>query len=416
MKFLVVGHGAREHAIARRLNREGNSVSSFRIKSNIGLGAVCCQSSIRPEYDVASILRFAKECKVDAIIVGHEEPIFRGIADEARKARIPCYAPLLAAAKLESDKLYAKRIVAEVSPSLLPRAHVATSRADAVEYARHLHPPFVIKNPIHGDEQATQVILDIKRDRLDYWLEKYISQSGVVLFEEYIRGHDFFVYCFTDGKRFLFPKVVKDYPFKRNSNRGEKTGGMGSVSTAGILPFMTRSDFRTACACIRSSLKHLKHFYGVEYRGIIVGQFIKSRKGIFFLEFDARPGDSETINVLESISTKLTNIVCSTLRGKLVRIRTNRQSVVCIYHVPPGYPRSSRPIVYKLPSKLLNSNSIFFSDTSFDLDGNILTGSSRTFVVVGKGCNLHNAREDALQRSRDLPVGLSYRDDIGSCW
>lgn len=413
MKLLLVGHGSREHALAKELRREGNELSSFQTKPNVGLNTICTTSKLYTNYNTGEIVRFAKKIKAQIIVVGHEEPIFNGISEAAENKGIPCYAPTSSAARLEFDRKFARSVVGTLFPSMIPSATSLQSMEEVYTYLKTTPPPIVIKTPKYFQAKSTQIIRSEDSGHLEHWVKKYLEVAGSVIIEKFIDGKEFSVYGFSDGRHLQFPIVVRDYPFKLNSDRGEKTGGMGSVSCGKLLPYVTTQDFRLASNCIEEVLRYMEQTEGVTYKGVIVGQFIKTPQRIYFNEFDVRPGDSETINLVETLKCRLTDIISSTLEGDLSQIKIGNQSVVCICHVPHGYPLSPSSQRVSLPKELLSSNSIYFGDTSFDKNGNIVSGVSRTLVVVGRGKELETARLNALHLSKKLNVGLFYRTDIG---
>ncbi len=130
------------------------------------------------------------------------------------------------------------------------------------------------------------------------------------------------------------------------------------------------------------------------------------------MEYDVRPGDPEIINVLESLETDFTSIIMTTVEGSLQAPRTNSSCVVCIYHVPHGYPNLALPELFYLTEDILESKSIFLGDVRREKKG-LVTGQGRSLVVVGKDEIFEEAKRIALNNSIDLDTGLFYRSDIG---
>ncbi len=411
MNILIVGHGGREHAIAKRLAEEGNAIFSFQKKPNIGLNHVCKSAVLSRNYNIKSVIKAAKQFEVSLIIPSNEMPILNGITDLAEKEGIPCYAPSLSAARLEGDKMFSKNIVGEKFPGMVATAIKVRSAREARGAIRKLgEGPWVIKA---GNSQDNDIEI-IERSKpliAEQRLKQKLMRYGEAIVEEYVEGNcgnQFNLYCLTDGPHLRFLPVIRDYPFKF-VGRKEKTGGMGSISGKGLE--IGKKELQIAKKCIRAAILNLRD-RGIPYKGVLVGQFIGHNTNLHFNEFDARPGDPETINMLYSIKTPLSKIVTETIYGNLHKIKTSNTAIVCIYHVPPSYPNKSVPLFFSLPKGWLDNNSVFFGDSV--LHGHtVATGSSRTLVVVGRGKSISEAREGALALSKKLNGSLFYRKDIG---
>lgn len=408
-KYMIVGNGAREHAIATKLMTEGQNVISYQTRPNIGLRRICSSNIFGINYDARIIVAAAKSEGVDVIIPGVEQAIFNGISDTAEQESIFCYAPKTVAARLESDKLFAKKIVSATHPSLIIPYMSTANEQSVIEFAQSCDLSVVLKS--FGD--ASQLAVSIIRNKdvavIAKQAQEYINASGGVIAEKFVIGQDFSVYCFTDGNHIYFPKVVRDYPFKLEKDTGEKTGGMGCVSANGLLPYITNEDYQIAIDCIGSTLRYLKTLQ-IDYKGILVGQFIKGNDGsVYFNEYDVRPGDPEIINVLASLDSKFTTIVTQTKSGTLEKPLISSACVVSICHTPINYPNESTPQKITIPEE----NDIFLGDLHQIDDTTAETGKGRSFVVVGTGFSVEEARQHALTKSNQLPTRLYYRRDIG---
>ena len=217
---MVVGNGAREHAIAARLVAEGQNVISYQTKPNIGLHRICSSNIFGINYDARKIVASAKSEKVDVIIPGVEQAIFSGVSDIAEHESIFCYAPKSVAAKLESDKLFAKKIVSTMHPSLIIPYISTTNEQSIIEFAQSCNLSVVLKSFGDASQLAVSIIHNKNVDIIVKQAQEYIKASGGVIAEKFIIGQDFSVYCFTDGNNIYFPKVVRDYPFKLEEDTG----------------------------------------------------------------------------------------------------------------------------------------------------------------------------------------------------
>ena len=357
MKFTIVGNGCREYAIARRLQREGHHCCSFQTRPNYGLEALCAPVVVAASFDPAAIVQLAAEQRVDAMIIGSEHAVFAGVADLAQSRGILCFAPRQACSRLESDKLYAKRLVRALQPALsMPFAEVSSVDQAARFYAEHGPEVMIRPSPgAHGDA------LHFGRGSLSDFLAligRLFAEHASMEIERYITGKEFSLYCLTDGQHHFFPKVVRDYPFKYRGNTGPKTGGMGSVSCAELLPDLPQRHLSSAQQCMEQVLAHLAQVEGVPFVGVLVGQFMTTDERVFFNEFDVRPGDSEIINLLESLESALAEVVLTTVTGTLSAPKLNRSSVVCMCHTPLRYPAEGPEQCFEIPQELLASDGL----------------------------------------------------------
>lgn len=411
---MIVGSGAREHAIAVRIKAEGNDVVSYQTHPNIGLRHICSSSIIQSGYDAKSVIDAAKLEKADIIVPGVEQVIFDGVADLAKKESISCYAPEREAARLESDKQFAKSIVGVIKPELIIPNMLARDVDAVIEFAKICDMSVVLKSLNDASKLEIKVFSGkTERRILLESAQRYIDSSGGVIIEKYIPGQDFSLYSFTNGKQIYFPKMVRDYPYKEEGDKGDKTGGMGCVSTEYLLPYVTENEYKKAQSCIAKTIAYLRDTIGITYQGILVGQFIKASDQIYFNEFDVRPGDPEIINVLHSLDTSFSDLITSTLSGTdLAEPKTNQYSVVSICHAPEDYPHSNTPTRFPLSFEEIEQNAVFVGDLDIK-DGIAITGKGRSLVVSGIGKILEEARLGAIQRSEKLHSGLYYRKDIG---
>jgi phosphoribosylamine---glycine ligase len=407
---MVVGDGCREYAIAKRLINEAHSVVSFQVRHNWGLERICQSSHLSSNFNPSQIISVARLNRVDGIIVGTEKAIFRGLGDVCSANRIPCYAPVAEAAQLEENRAFAKNLVREAQPEMVCPFAVVHDSLAAEAFMKQHGSSVVLKGNSAGVEYGMRVFIDDIPGAMAEVL-RGLRIGLPVLIEKYVEGKEFTQYCFTDGYRFFFPKIVRDFPF-RSATSHQKTGGMGSISFEDVPPDITPADMVRAQKCIKATLEKLNHARGVRFQGVLAGQFIKSGQSLFFNEFDVRPGDSEFINILASLDTPLSEIMHATLISELNNVKTNASNTVCIYHVPITYPTSVRRQRFTLPKWFIESQNVVFGNMTYD-GQSFCTGPGRTLVVTSTAADFHSARQQAIAISDALGTGLYYRRDIG---
>lgn len=381
-----MGHGAREHAIAKRIAEEGESVYVIMQKENIGLALESNNYLVAPYSARSTISDFIRESDIDLIFPTNEEALFQRISDLSKDMNIPCFSPSCEHSILESDKLRTKQSVSSFIQT--PRSHFADR-----DLPNDFDFPVVLKK--HGSSSKQ---IKIVNDR-----SEITSDSFPCICEEYIEGREFYLVLISDGQNCHFPYVVRDYPFLYDGNLGPKTGGMGSVSMGLELRDIQSVDIA------KKFMQDYVNSLNTQYIGFLVGQFIESEKGLYFNEFDIRPGDPEAINFIDLSSDSLVDILIQGTSGSLVNLGRCRGSSISVYHVPEGYPGHSNGCKILNIAELLDSESVLISDVNF----NGHTGSSRSLVTKATSTFFREAWLEVYRTSSTIDSRLHYRTDIG---
>jgi len=419
VRYLVVGYGAREYAIAKRLRDEGHQISCFLIKPNAGLMQLTKRYALAERHDPNEIIKYARASRTDCIVIGNEEPLFEGLVDLASQNRIPAYGPTKEAARLEWDKEFAKKAMKEISPQLVGAYESFGSAEEAIAYIKTLKHPIVAKSGIVEGGRGIVVIKNpeaLSDSELAAILRKIEKGRARVLVEDYHTGEDFSIYCFTDGLSCFFSKALRDYPFRLGGDRGKKTGGMGSISDATpSLPFMTMAEYESACEYVRLFLEHVKKTMDLVFQGMLSAQFFRTESGLKFNEFDVRPGDPEIINILETLETKFSELIEQSCTGRLVMPSFSGDATVAVYFVPPYYPDGKiKTLPVSIDFKTIENNNCTLYYANVERRGRrLVTGSSRSLVIASKGKTIEEARVNVLSASSAVSKTLEYRKDIG---
>jgi len=400
MTVLVVGGGGREHAIAYALSRSEEVVLlSVMPKQNPGIASLSSDVLIEKETNIPAVVDFAVSRGADYAVIGPEAPLEAGIVDRLEKRGIPCIGPTLKAAMLETDKAFCREMMHGHGIAGCPHYRTFYDADDAIRFIRNYDGDLAIK-PIGltGGKAVSYVR----------------SLEGRVVLEERLIGEEFTLQAFVDGKHIVPMPLVQDHKRAFEGDLGPNTGGMGAYSMSDhSLPFVTASDRTKAFEIMKEVVKVMGES-GTPYRGVLYGQFMNTARGPMVIEFNARFGDPEAMNVLSLLESDLSSIITRMISGSLSEkeVKFARKATVCKYIVPEGYPdapRTGEPVVLgDTPDTLL-----YYANVE-EREGTLYTQSSRTLAFVGIGDTLDAAEHSAESAARSVKGRVRYRRDIGT--
>jgi phosphoribosylamine---glycine ligase len=413
MKILVVGGGGREHAIATALARNpATKIVSVMAKRNPGIDRIAEKVLLAKETDVPKILAFARESGADCAFIGPEAPLEAGIVDALEAAGIPCVGPVRSAARIETDKAFCRVMMEQHRIDGCPKYRVFHSEPEAVDFIKG-HDGDVVVKPIGLTGGKGVRIMGEQVDR-DGAIAYVRSLKGEAVLEERLLGEEFTLQAFVDGTRLVPMPLVQDHKRAFDGDVGPNTGGMGSYSMPDhSLPFVSASDYRKAIGIMKAAIAAMERT-GQPYKGILYGQFMNTVQGPKVIEFNARFGDPEAMNVLSLLTSDLTEIVHHITEGTLLssHVSFDAQATVCKYLVPEGYPATPHagdPLTVGAHNDAL----LYYANVE-QADGKLVTQSSRTLAFVGIGGTLEEA-EQAAERAASGVTGLvRHRRDIGT--
>jgi phosphoribosylamine--glycine ligase len=413
MKALVVGGGGREHAIAAALARNpATQVFSVMAKRNPGIAAIARGVLLHRETDAARIVTFAKENGIDYAVIGPEAPLEAGVADALACAKIPCAGPTKAAARIETDKGFCRDLMKEYGIPGLPEYRIFADTGEAVDFIRNHDGDLVVK-PIGLTGGKGVRIMGEQVDR-DGAIEYVKSLCGTAVIEERLLGEEFTLQAFVDGKCLVPMPLVQDHKRAFAGDTGPNTGGMGSYPLpAHRMPFVSRADYEAALAIMEKTVAALAHS-GNPYKGILYGQFMNTATGPKVIEFNARFGDPEAMNVLSLLASDLGEIACAIADGTLAQkqVAFERKATVCKYLVPAGYPDA--PVAGDPVTIGNHDGAILYYANIEERDGSLVSLTSRTLAFVGIGDTLAKAEGVAEHAAAGVKGNLRYRSDIGT--
>ncbi len=414
MKVLVVGGGGREHAIAAALARNPKTdVYSVMFRRNPGIDALAKKVHLCKETDIRGVTGFARDAGIEYAFIGPEAPLEAGIVDALTREGIPCIGPTKAAARLETDKAFCREMMDRNQLDGCPMYRVFHSAADAADFIQNYEGDLVVK-PIGLTGGKGVRIMGEQVDRAGA-IAYAKSLNGSVVLEERLLGEEFTLQAFVDGRHLVPMPLVQDHKRAFEGDTGPNTGGMGSYSMPDhMLPFVAEKDYHKALAIMQSVVAAMERT-GTPYQGILYGQFMNTARGPKVIEFNARFGDPEAMNVLSLLSSDLPEIVSRICEGSLSASHVTFEplATVCKYLVPEGYPdtpHTGDPVsLPKNPGALL-----YYANVEKNTDGSLVTLSSRTLAYVGMGETLEEAERNAEQAASGVRGAVRYRKDIGT--
>jgi len=420
---LIVGHGAREHVIGEALVRDGAELFAFMSFKNAGLEDLSKgRIKVHSETDFKEIITFANAKNVDFAVIGPEAPLCVGIVDALERSDIPCVGPKIEAAQLEGSKIFMRDLLGKYK---IP-SNIKSKRFNSMEgvdaYVDEEGEETIVVKPdgltggkgvmVYGDH------LFSKKDIIKY-CQELIDKNSPFILEEKLDGEEFTLQTFVDGKNVVGTPLVQDHKRAYENDEGPNTGGMGSYSMENhLMPFISQEDVDEALKDMKNVIAAVKAETGIEYKGPLYGQFMKTAKGIKLIEFNARFGDPEAMNVLPLLKTNFIDICWAIINGNLntLNIEFEKKATVCKYLAPEGYPISpKRDELVKVNQEKLNDiGAKYYYASVYRDDSNIYTTTSRAIGVLGIADNLEDAEKIAEQGVGCIEGKLFHRKDVGT--
>lgn len=423
MRVLAVGGGGREHSIVRALDESGAEICAAMKNKNPGIVRASQDYKLVKETEVEKVTEFGVKVGAEMAVIGPEAPLEVGLVDSLEAQGIPCVGASRKAARIETDKSFMRRLMKRHDIPGNLEFNVFDTLEEAKSFVKD-YPKEVAVKPIgltggkgvkiEGEHLLTEeeVIGYIKKI-----FDQKIGGSGVVL-EERGKGEEFTLQAFCDGKTMVPMPVVQDHKRAYEGDQGPNTGGMGSYSMANhSLPFMTDEEYEKALEIMQKVVTAMDD-EGFPYVGVLYGQFMLTSDGPKIIEFNARFGDPEAMNVLPILDSDFLNICENIVDGTLSssHVEFKKQATVCKYVVPEGYgtePQSGLPINVNEEGIQDEGAWLYYASVN-EKEGQIYTTTSRSLALVGVEDSLEEA-EKVCERGLNHVSGeaVYIRHDIG---
>jgi phosphoribosylamine--glycine ligase len=422
MKIGLIGSGGREHALALALTRDAtrHELYVYAGHANPGIARLAARVFTGELADVEKITDTFTSWGIELAVVGPELPLMAGMVDALRARGIPTVGATRAQARIEGDKAFMRDLLRRRVGWGSPAWQLVQTSQQAVEFISMVGEVAVKPVGLTGGKGVRVMGVHFEDDSqvLDY-IEGWIKQDGRVLLEERLVGEEFSRMAFvSDGVIQAMP-VAQDFKYAYDGDRGNMTGGMGAYTCAdGSLPFIEQSDLESADRMMVETVAALQDETGEGYRGFLYGQFIATSDGVRVIEYNARLGDPEAINLMALLEADAVQLCWKIASGELVAGQAlfSAQASVVKYLVPAGYPDDpAEPDLFGLDEAEITGSGFSVIYASVEpVDRLYRSLGSRTLAVVGLGDSPGQVSEmlEALL-GRVQPAGLRHRTDIG---
>jgi phosphoribosylamine--glycine ligase len=418
VRILVIGSGAREHAIVRALaltpagEPTGNTL--FAAPGNPGIGELAERTSV-DIMDPVAVAALAVELGVDLTVIGPEAPLVAGVADGVRDAGIPCFGPSINAAQLEGSKSFAKEIMTAAG---VPTAAALTVRTAAALPAAldQCGAPYVVKDD--GLAAGKGVVVTEDRAAALAHGERILAAGGAVVVEEYLDGPEVSLFCVTDGTTVVPLAPAQDFKRVGEGDKGPNTGGMGAYSP---LPWSPPGLVDEVLATVARPTVAEMAKRGIPFQGLLYCGLALTAKGVRVVEFNVRFGDPETQVVLARLRSPLAELLMAAARGELAdhpALEWSDDAAVVVVIAAENYP--ARPVTGTAIEGVHRASQVpggyvLQAGTDLDKGGRLVSAGGRVLSVVGLGPTLDEAQATAyLGVARVHLAGSHFRSDIAA--
>lgn len=420
MKVLVVGTGAREHAIADAL-KDDVELYCYMSKVNPGISKIA-EFAQGDEGEIEKVAKFAVDNNIDIAFIGPEAPLGKGIVDELEKNGISCVGPSQSAARIETDKSFMRKLFEDydIEGSLVYK--VFDNYDDVSAFLDDFDRDVVVKPVGLTGGKGVKIVGDHLKDNQEakeYSKEVIDNAMGgftQVIIEERLIGEEFTIQAFCDGIHLAPMPAAQDHPHAFEGDVGAITGGMGSYSDkGGLLPFLSQDDYDEAVKIMEATLKAIAK-EAEPYKGILYGQFMLTADGPKLIEYNARFGDPEAMNVLPLLKTPLADVCQAIVDGNLDKVEFNDKASVCKYIVPDGYPETSHAgETIEVDEKAIEDlgAKVFYAAVGLE-DDEIHISGSRALGIVASGDSIEEAEKIAEKACACIKGNVYHRSDVGT--
>ncbi|MFD9281431.1 phosphoribosylamine--glycine ligase [Streptomyces mirabilis] len=411
MKVLVIGSGAREHALCRSLSLDPDVTALHCAPGNAGIAET---AELHPvdALDGAAVAALATELGAELVIVGPEAPLVAGVADAVRAAGIPCFGPSEEAAQLEGSKAFAKDVMAGAGVPTA-RSYVCTTPEEVDEALDAFGAPYVVKDDGLAAGKGVVVTDDLAKARA------HAIACDRVVIEEFLDGPEVSLFAITDGETVVPLQPAQDFKRALDGDEGPNTGGMGAYSP---LPWADPKLVEEVMETVLQPTVDELRRRGTPFSGLLYAGLAITSRGVRVIEFNARFGDPETQVVLARLKTPLAGVLLAAAEGTLADLAPLRWSddaavtVVVASHNYPDTPRTGDPITGLDEVAALDAPYAYVLHAGTKYDGDaVVSAGGRVLSVTATGTDLTEARARAYAAVARIGLdGSQHRTDIAA--
>ncbi|MFI6278461.1 phosphoribosylamine--glycine ligase [Streptomyces sp. NPDC050988] len=411
MKVLVIGGGAREHALCRSLSLDPDVTALHCAPGNAGIAEVAELHQV-DALDGKAVAALATELGAELVVVGPEAPLVAGVADAVREAGIPVFGPSKEAAELEGSKAFAKDVMAGAGVPTA-RSYVCTNPEEVDEALDAFGAPYVVKDDGLAAGKGVVVTADLDKARA------HANACDRVVIEEFLDGPEVSLFAITDGETVVPLQPAQDFKRALDGDEGPNTGGMGAYSP---LPWADPKLVEEVMQTVLQPTVDEMRRRGTPFSGLLYAGLAITSRGVRVIEFNARFGDPETQVVLARLKTPLSGILLAAADGTLVDLEPLRWSddaavtVVIASHNYPDTPRTGDPIEGLDEVAVQDAPHAYVLHAGTRRDGDaVVSAGGRVLSVTASGKDLTQARARAYEAVNRIHLdGGQHRTDIAA--
>lgn len=416
MKVLVVGNGAREHAICYKLKQSHRISKLYCIPGNAGIGKLAECININAE-NLNDIVSFAVNEKIDLAVIGPEGPLVSGLVDMLNEKNIRAFGPNAKGAKLEGSKSYSKYFMEKYE---VPTAkyEVYTDAKEALNGLKHFNTPIVVKADglaagkgvliCESLGEAEKAIKNIMEDK------QFGEAGATVVIEEFLSGTETSLLCFVDGNKIIPMESARDYKRALDNDLGLNTGGMGCFSPNPIYTEKLRNYIKENI--LDTTLNGFKN-ENINFKGILFVGLMITGDEAKVLEYNTRFGDPETEVILPRLESDLLDIMEKCIDGNLSEedLQWKQEKSVTVILASGGYPEYYEKGINITGLDDVDDDIIIFHGGTKLMDGKVLTDGGRVLAVTALGKTIEEAREKVYKNIPKISFDkMQYRKDIAN--
>ena len=416
MKVLVIGSGAREHALITALLADDSVSEVVAAPGNAGMAQVVATRPVDVS-DPVSVADLSEAIEADLVVIGPEGPLVAGAADAVRARGIACFGPSAEAAQLEGSKAFAKQIMAEAGvPTSM--AHVCTNVEEVEAALDQFGPPYVVKDD--GLAAGKGVVVTTDRGEAIAHARTCFSHGNdaQVVIEEYLDGPEVSLFAITDGTTVVPLQPAQDFKRVGEGDVGPNTGGMGAYSP---LPWAPPELVSTVTERVLQPMVDAMRHRGMPFAGLLYAGLAMTSRGVRVIEFNARFGDPETQVVLANLRAPLGRLLLAAATGRLAEVPPlvwEPGFAVTVVVAAEGYPSAPRTgdVIDGLADAAEQAGvDVFHAGTTITDEGDVASSGGRVLSVTAHGETLSRARERAYAAVDLIRLeGSHHRRDIAA--